>query len=712
MKKILGIVLSICMGLGFAGCGSDFEVELAHKSEDINSSAPVQELEGCVAIAHSETIGMKYDTLYNSVIIYDHLSGETLCSTAVDEIYYGEEIKNNLTRNGIQQLITIAYTDYNNISAVATDTDGNCKKVIRLIENGIRFDFYFEKAEIQLSMELTLADDQLRVSIPADSLIENGNYGVTRIDVLPMLGAVNREEEGYFFFPDGCGALYQFGEYMGVQKTISMDVYDSMSTEIDGEEGIESNQSNVCLPVFGISLTQSGLFANIVSGAEDCSINLASAEGAYAVNRIYPSVRVRKQYPLKTASGEEVYAYQRTAYVSDFEIIYSFLWEDTSYSAMANIYREYLTENNLLAKNASDSVMALDFLMGVNKDGMLGGKDVLLTTFGDVENILEDINADQKYPTKTILYGWQKGGYYNYPSGNTFLKNIGSENELSQLCRDYDIYLMNNYINARAGNSGFSKQTDVIYSISGSPVTDYKETYYLLNPLTQLDRFRDDLELVQKMNAGIVLEGVGKVLYEDFDSKNRLTRYGYTEAVNTYLSEAGEKTKVCTDGYMSYFAESPDYVINLPDDTSNKFVWYKEVPFLQMVLHGSVDYSASLPGNLSSDFTKTKLRWIEYGYMPTFMLSGGRDSLLGTDYDLLFSSDYGHWKETITQVAEEFSQKLSDVKGEYMVSHESEDDVAIIKYANGETIIVNYNDRPIEVSGTTIPANDYVVMKD
>lgn len=310
------------------------------------------------------------------------------------------------------------------------------------------------------------------------------------------------------------------------------------------------------------------------------------------------------------------------------------------------------------------------------------------------------------------MYGWQKGGYYNYPSGKTFLKNIGSEDELSKICKNYDIYLMNNYINACADNSGFSKQTDVVYSIGGSPVTDYEEKYYLLNPLTQRDRFKGDLKMIQKVNAGIVFEGVGKILYEDFDSRNRLTRYGFTKAVNTYLSEASEKTKVCTDGFMAYFAESPDYIINLPDDTSNTFVWYKEVPFLQMVLHGSVDYSASLPGNLSSDFMKTKLRWIEYGYMPTFMLSGGRNSLIGTDYDLLFSSDYEHWEETIIQVADEFSKNLTAVKGEYMVSHESDDNVAIIKYANEVTIMINYNDWPVEISGTVIPANDYVVTKD
>lgn len=709
MKRLLGIVLSVCMTIGLTGCGSNFKVDLSHKSEDANLNAPIVETEGCIDLSRSDKVNLKYDVICNSVMICDNSTGTTIWSTAVDETYYGQEIKNNLTRNAIQQLITIAYTDFNNVSAVATDTDGNCNKTIRKIDNGIRFDFEFEKADIQVSMELVLENDQLCVKIPANSLKENGEYGVTRIDVLPMLGAVNTSEKGYFFFPDGCGALYQFGTYMGVQKTISMDVYDTMNAEIANEAEVESNKSNICFPVFGISLDAKGLFANIITGAEDCSINLASAEGAYAVNRIYPSIRVRKQYPLKTASEEEVYAYQQKAYLSDFEIIYDFLKDDTSYSAMANTYRDYLIENKILTKQESHSWLALDFLMGVNKESMLGGEDVLLTTFEDVNQILTEVNSKNDYRSKTVLYGWQKGGYGNYPSENKYLKNVGSDNELSELCKNYNVYLLNNYMDAMDGNSGFSKQTDVVYSIGGSPLTDNEEQYYLLNPLTQMSRFEDDLKIIKEANAGFVFEGIGKRVYEDFDSKNRLTRYGYTEVIKQYLDMASKETEVCTDGIMTYFAEYSDYVINLPDDTSNTFVWYKEVPFLQMVLHGSIDYSAALPGNLSSDFGETKLRWIEYGYIPTFMLSGGRDSLLGTEYDLLFSSDYEHWKETINLVAEEFSTNLSVIKDEYMISHKTENGVATVKYSNGVSIIINYNNQPVEVDGISIDADDYIV---
>ena len=711
MKRWLSFILAACIMLSVVGCGNEKKVDLVKFSDDAHAGSPVVELTGCTAITQSNTKGLKYDAEQNAVIIYDLSTEEAIFSTSVDDAYYGKEIKNNLTRNALRQLITIAYTDYNNKSTVVNDLDAGCKKIIKEIENGLRFEFDFEKVNIQLALEITLVDDQLHARIPAKSIVEGAEYGITRIDVLPMLGAVNTKEEGYILFPDGCGALYQFGEYMGIQKTVSMDVYDAMNPEIEDDDSSKSNYSNVCLPVFGVSLPEKGIFANIISGAADCSLNLASAESAYAVNRIYPSIRVRKQYPIQTASGEEVYAYQKKAYMSDFEITYDFLKEDTTYSAMANIYRSYLMEQGNLKKNEEQVSLAIDFLIGVNQDTMFGGKDVILTTFEDVSSILNELNETYELETKTVLYGWQKGGYGNYPLQDDISKNAGTKKELSEICKTYETYLLTNYINATAGNKGFSKQSDVVYSNAGTPLTDYKEEHYFLNPMTQLDRLSEDLNLLSEANANIALEGVGKTLYEDFNNKKRMTRYGYTEAMKQYFEISKENGKVCTDGFMDYFAGYTDYVINLPDDTSNSFIWYQEVPFLQMVLHGFVNYSAALPGNLSSDMAMTKLRWIEYGYVPSFMLTGGRESLLGTDYDLLFSSDYKHWKETILAVAEEFN-KLSEIQNEYMVYHASENNVVTVKYANGVEIVINYNDKPVTINNVEIPAKDYLLIKE
>ena len=44
-----------------------------------------------------------------------------------------------------------------------------------------------------------------------------------------------------------------------------------------------------------------------------------------------------------------------------------------------------------------------------------------------------------------------------------------------------------------------------------------------------------------------------------------------------------------------------------------------------------------------------------------------------------------------------------------ITSHQMKDQVAVVRYSNGRTIYVNYNDSEAEVDGVSIPANSYVV---
>ena len=152
-------------------------------------------------------------------------------------------------------------------------------------------------------------------------------------------------------------------------------------------------------------------------------------------------------------------------------------------------------------------------------------------------------------------------------------------------------------------------------------------------------------------------------------------------------------------------------MFNLSDDTSNLFVWAKEVPFLQMVLHGSVPYSSPLPGNLASDLTLTKLKWMEYGYIPTFMLTGNDESLIGTNYDKLFTSGYDHWKQTIIDTVNEIDSVYSDLYTKYIVNHTNENGVAVVEWCDGTKIVINYNEAPVNYNGEEISSRNYAVYK-
>lgn len=713
MKRMTSILLILCLVcILFTGCKKEEGITISGNiASDKNSSAEVVDYDKLTELASNSEWVMKYNPEQATIEICDVATDVLQWSTAVDEAYYGQEIKNNLIRAGIRQLVTVAYTNFSGVDANVNNLDASCETVLREIENGIRFDFDFTGIDIQLSLEIVLEDDVLKARIPMKTLKENGEYGVTRIDVLPMLGATTSTDEGYFFFPDGCGAIYKFDAYMDTQKTVSMDVYDSMITEIKSKGSTENN-SNICIPVFGINQGNKGIFAHIVEGEENCSINLASDKSTYAVNRLYSSIRVRKQYAIETASGDTVYTYQKSTSIGDFEIYYHFLKEDCSYSDMANIYRAYLYETGGLTQLEDAPELAVDFLISTNKKEMIGSKSIVSTTFEEANNILFDLNKDGNYKIATVLYGWEKGGYYSYPNKSKIVSGAGSKAELEKLAKKQDIYLLCNYTDAMTDNSGFSKQTDVVYGVSGNPLTDLEESRYLLNPSTQIDRFEKDLEITKEIDANIAFEKFGKTLYEDFNKNNTLSRYGYKNVITEYLKNAKKNTKVATDGYLAYMSDNTDYILNLTDDTSNLFIWEKEVPFLQMVLHGSIPYSSALPGNLASDITATKLKWMEYGYIPTFILTGNDESLIGSNYDKLFSSQYDNWEKTIRSISDEMKEVYKDLSDQYMVRHEIQDQVAHVVWSNGTEFVINHNDFAVEYLGTKIEGQNYLVIRN
>ena len=98
MKRLWSFILAACIALSVVGCGNEMNVDLVACSDDVHAKASVVELTGCVDITQSNTKGLKYDAEHNSVIIYDLSTDETAFSTAVDETYYGKEIKNKKTQ--------------------------------------------------------------------------------------------------------------------------------------------------------------------------------------------------------------------------------------------------------------------------------------------------------------------------------------------------------------------------------------------------------------------------------------------------------------------------------------------------------------------------------------------------------------------------------------------------------------------------------------
>ena len=101
----------------------------------------------------------------------------------------------------------------------------------------------------RMALEYKVEEDGLSVTLPANGIRFNESvYALESIQILPYMGAGNTAYEGYNFFPDGSGALFDFQGY-SEQISVEGKVYgdDYTRSEISGKY-----QNTIRYPVFGI----------------------------------------------------------------------------------------------------------------------------------------------------------------------------------------------------------------------------------------------------------------------------------------------------------------------------------------------------------------------------------------------------------------------------------------------------------------------------
>ena len=129
------------------------------------------------------------------------------------------------------------------------------------------------------------------------------------------------------------------------------------------------------------------------------------------------------------------------------------------------------------------------------------------------------------------------------------------------------------------------------------------------------------------------------------------------------------------------------------------------VPFYQIALHGLVTYTGT-PGNLSSDLEREVLRWVEMGYAPYFELThDNTEELMYTNYQTLFSAEYGAWLDRVAAAAKQFTGTgLAALAGRLITRHERLGDQLVrVTYEDGTRVYVNYGAADAEDGGLTIP---------
>lgn len=344
---------------------------------------------------------LKYDGRYGSVHITDRQTGMIWDSIPIID----ETVPPN-NRNYMRSPVYIRYTEGKGDSQTHPFKEAAMLSA-KLIDGGtaIRADFEISNLQINFSIEYSLGEDGLEVSIPYDSIQDGVDKKLVSIEIMPFFEAATEQEEGALVIPDGSGSLIKFNEghpqyfYPYSEYVYSGDhayqkhVYQKLRQN-EPETLSYGPRENVALPIYGLYKTNKAFLAVINNGDEDAKIN-ATPSGIRNIQfyRTSSEFIYRNDDNVFLGSSGEIPMTLSKMISGDRSVRYIFLQgEEANYTGMANAYRNYLiADKGVVPVQDQDVTYQLRLFGGVLQDEIIGTTFVEMTTFEQAKSILDQL---------------------------------------------------------------------------------------------------------------------------------------------------------------------------------------------------------------------------------------------------------------------------------------------------------------------------------
>ena len=642
-------------------------------------------------------------------------------------------------------------------------------KTVYYIENGIRIRYEMTELELEFSVEITIEDNELVYRIPVNGIIEREGLAneeqdrrplLTSLSVLPYLGAHRSGQAGYFVTPDGTGALTKF-------DTARITNYNEYSKKVYGNDlTFDSSDSpdynNLLLPVgaYGIienidkdevninNNSNSMMTAFIKEGDSNAELKISNPGirnlPFYA---IYFQYNYRDFYKLQISSGGTKYdMVVKDKQLGDVEqriSINASAEEDFSYVDVAKEVRADLLVQwkdrygvDIAMGSAGNSpVLNLKIFMGAqNEMGGVLNQIKVMTEFEDVKAIRNELNSLGASDLRLSLLGWQKGGYFwNATSKLKVDGAYGGADGLEELYKwakneNIKLVLDNNLLvvygdptNGATFRSSIVKQANTFYLnyyIKDNSGVFRKTDFYVMGPeYFDEEVLPDAIERLKEFGANNVdLQQLGDMVFSDYNEENPLFRVQsinlYTKWLETYGNNFDDIAVYSGNSYAIPYVNA---IVDMPVEMSSHIVLDEEVPFMQIVYHGLVDYY-SAPVNNQDNEEFFKLRSIEYGAFMSYEITKAKTSdLRHSYYNGLYRSEYDNLRDEIVDRYNAVAQAVKPFAGLEITDHfraiEGKD-VFCTEYSDGTRVYVNYEDSAQTVSDNiTIEKNSYEISK-
>ena len=387
---------------------------------------------------------------------------------------------------------------------------------------------------------------------------------------------------------------------------------------------------------------------------------------------------------------------------------------------MAKVYRDYLEKNEVLTEvedNGDGVELFLETFGAIDTTERMFGVPVdvkkALTSFDDAKTMINDL-SDFGITNLSIKYrGWSNGGLdANAPTKIDVVDELGGKGDLVSLIKyanernikifpDFDYTYISNY----SFTDKFDAKDDTVKTVDNrsavhrtyDPVLQYyvKDGSLIISPNKILGFWRNIEKTFSKLGTGSVsFATLGSELNSDHNKDDSLNRENSKTRISEFLAEVKSKGyDIMVDQGNSYTFAYANNILNVPLDSSNRYVASESVPFIGMVLHGYKTFAGEAI-NLAGDYTYNVLKTVENGAVPYFILSYKNQNTLKTskDYSKYYSIRYNIWLPDLVETYQTLDLILEPVKDVKIDNHEFVNERrVIVTYANGISYEIDYS---------------------
>lgn len=622
--------------------------------------------------------------------------------------------------------------------------------------------FALDEKELGINVYITFGEDgKINYNVPYKEITGDGIGQIKQVVITPFLGAsggalkyydtkeedwvnvkANKVTPGYALIPDGSGALVRFQENKAKFSAYEGAVYNADPSKQLTYQSVADDVVPVkdpTMPVFGISHgdgTQAAFVAYADKGDEYMTLNAVPAstdDEEIRYTYAYAGFTYNSEfYQVINQAGESYRKIQDEPNRFDIDLTYQFLSGDGSdgtpsadYVGMAKAYRQHLIDEKILTEikqEGEDIPIRIDFLVSDSKKGVFSTQEVEVTSVSDVDDILTTLTGKGIKNINTGLVGWQSGGEtMSKPNSTSVSGSVGSKSELKELMTKYakqgiDISFsrefttinedMISYYNNAAKHLN-TKYLEVDQSTVLPDNVPVAEFGYAL-PKKTASWITDLYEDLGDYSESFTIDGASNVLVSSYDSDG--VESTVSDAIKYYQDAIEEikknGTKVNLVSPNKYLWKYTDRYLQSAVGTSQYVYETDTVPFLQMVLHGTMEVYAPY-ANFSFYSATDQLRMIDYNINPSFVLTKEPSYLLSatksSDY---YSTEFEQYEELVETIYTTVNKPLSQVIGYSWTGRSVVKDGVIAntyeKDGNIKTIIINYTEDDVTVDGNVV----------